>query len=606
MSRGVTTGVRRAAAGGGGDATRFATPSSASADRDRAIRRARRAVGSDRAAAAMPARRGGGSAQSRAARDAELDRRVAVRAAAMRGMGFHSSDSDDPTSASEGEAPRTVGSRTVAATRARGVNRGGEKGDEAGTTASVSKLSLGAGTGGDEDAFAALAAKKDAAAARRADRRERRARERRGSIQEGTETGTRTGTGTSASSPRASSPRASSPRASSRSVSVSDHPSSAGRSVLPARVAAKVTSTLRSLGDANRLAESIRVALSTGVLSPDGSNSDGSNSDERPIRVSAETIRVAREILPTAADLAAIRAAYGADRGADPSRASIADRFFIEMCRVPRAAAKADAVLFRASFPRKVVETRDALVAARDAANQAATSPRLAKLLDVVVALRDVLRRDATRDNSSASSGTTARGESRIRGESAWRIAAVAELTDSARVVGSSESPRGRCCTTWRGRWRRNRRLSCVSRRTRRHSRRRRRASPARLDADVDRLDAATRATTREWEACADSDANDADATFARSFSDSCATPRGTWRRCGRCRGRRGRRGETDGAVRAGAARRDVGGCASRVGGVRGGFRNGEGKRATRATRGTRENAEHAEAEGGGNEDEEA
>ena len=238
-SRGVTTGgtvERRTRSSGGGDATRFATPSSASADRDRATRRARRAVGSDRAAAAMPARRGGGSAQSRAARDAELDRRAAVRAAAMRGMGFHSSDSDDPTSASEGEAPRTVGSRTVAATRARGVprrdrgDRGGEKGDKAGTTAN------------DEDAFAALAAKKDAAAARRADRRERRARERRGSIQEGTETGTRTGTSNS-------SPRASSPRASSRSVSVSDpivsDVSSAGRSVLPARVAAKVTSTLR-------------------------------------------------------------------------------------------------------------------------------------------------------------------------------------------------------------------------------------------------------------------------------------------------------------------------------------------------------------------------
>ena len=370
-----------------------------------------------------------------------------------------------------------------------------------------------------------------------------------------------------------------------------------------------MTSTLRSLGDANRLAESIRVALSTGVLSPDGSNSDGSNSDERPIRVSAETIRVAREILPTAADLAAIRATYGADRGADPSRASIADRFFIEMCRVPRAAAKADAVLFRASFPRKVVETRDALVAARDAANQAATSPRLAKLLDVVVALRDVLRRDATRDNSSASSGTTARGESRIRGESAWRIAAVAELTDSARVVGSSESPRGTL-------------LHHLARTVASKSASLLRfaedapalaaaaagASPARLDADVDRLDAATRATTREWEACADSDGNDADATFARSFGDfvrdaarDVAEVRSLSREAGEAAARLmerfgpAPRGATsEDALRALAEFAEAFGKAARE----------NAQHAQHAEHA--ENAEHAEAEGGGNEDEEA
>ena len=541
-SRGAKPSVARAGSGSGaaGGSTRFA-PSS-SADRDRARRRARRMVGSDRAAAAMPARRGGGTALSRAARDAELDRRAAVRAAAMRGTGFHSSDSDDLTSASEGETPPAT--RTVAAaTRARGVprrarsiddatggevggevggargDRGGEKGEEAGTIAGVSKLSLGAGSGAGEETFAALAAEKNAAAARRADRRERRAREREGMVPGKSGAEPKTGIGTSGSTSNASSPRAgsapgpASEPAPGSAPSVGSDPSSAGRSVLPARLAAKVTSTLRSLGDAS--AESIRVALSTGEVSPDDAASADSNAAPGPVRISAETIRIAREILPTAADLAAIRATYGKG-GADPSRASVADRFFLEMSRVPRAAAKADALVLRAYFSRDLAETREALVAARDAATQAAQSPRLARLLDVVVALRDVLSRDAKASPGTASASASSPGSS------AWKIAAAMELTESARArTRPSDGDRGTL-------------LHHLARTVAAKSpslldfaedapalaAAAAGASLARLDAVVSRLDAATKATARELEACADPGAHDTDAAFARSFGD--------------------------------------------------------------------------------------
>ena len=263
---------------------------------------------------------------------------------------------------------------------------------------------------------------------------------------------------------------------------------------------------------------------------------------------------------------------------------------------MPRAAAKADAVLFRASFPRKVVETRQALVSARDAANQAATSPRLAKLLDVVVALRDVLRRD----NSSTSPGTTARGESRIRGESAWRIAAVAELTDSARAARPSDGDRGTL-------------LHHLARTVAAKSASLLRfaedapalaaaaagASPARLDAVVDRLNAATRATTREWEACADSDGNDADATFARSVGDfvrDAAQDVAEVRSLSReAKEAAARLMERFGPAPRGATSEDALRALAE-------FAEAFGK----AARENAEHAEHAEAEGGGNGDEEA
>ena len=274
-----------------------------------------------------------------------------------------------------------------------------------------------------------------------------------------------------------------------------------------------MTSTLRSLGDAS--AESIRVALSTGEVSPDDAASADSNAAPGPVRISAETIRIAREILPTAADLAAIRATYGTG-GADPSRASVADRFFLEMSRVPRAAAKADALVLRASFSRDLAETREALVVARDAATQAAQSPRLARLLDVVVALRDVLRRDAKASPGTASASASSPGSS------AWKIGAATELTESARArTRPSDGDRGTLLHHLaRTVAAKSASLLDFAEDAPALSAAAAGASLARLDAVVDRLDAATKATARELEACADPGAHDTDAAFARSFGD--------------------------------------------------------------------------------------
>ena len=441
----------------------------------------------------------------------------------------------------------------------------------------------------------------------RADRRLRRGRRREeAQFEEGTETGTRTGTSNS-------SPRASSPRASSRSVSVSDpivsDVSSAGRSVLPAASTPPTPSTLRSLGDARRrLAESIRVALSTGDISPDGSDSDGSNHDGS-VRVSAETIRVAREILPRRRiSTAMLRGRRAADRGADPSsRVHRGSVFPGDKSRASRGDEGG-----RRPFPRvvsrKVVETRQALVSALDAANRPATSTRLGTFgrQERLVALRDVLRRD----NSSTSPGTTARGESRIRGESAWRIVTRRRGADRLRARRApSDGDRGTLLHHLARTVAADRRLSCVSRRTRRHSRRRLRARRRRGSTPSSIVSTRRRERRR---------GNGALRGFRRTTRTrrsrdhsaiSCATPRRTWRRCGRCRGRRRGGGETDGAVRAGAARgADVGGCASRVGGFAEAF--GKAARETRNTRNTRrrraEGTGMKRRRGGGNGDEEA
>ena len=171
---------------------------------------------------------------------------------------------------------------------------------------------------------------------------------------------------------------------------------------------------------------------------------------------------------------------------------------------------------------RDLAETREALVAARDAATQAAQSPRLARLLDVVVALRDVLRRDAKASPGTTSAPASASASAPSPGSSAWKIAAATELTESARArTRPSDGERGTLLHHLaRTVAAKSASLLDFAEDAPALAAAAAGASLARLDAVVERLDAATRATARELEACADPGARDTDAAFARSFGD--------------------------------------------------------------------------------------
>jgi hypothetical protein len=105
------------------------------------------------------------------------------------------------------------------------------------------------------------------------------------------------------------------------------------------------------------------------------------------------------QIFPSAVDLVAIRAAYvdadtGAVRADRADRAGAADTFFLALLDVKRPAEKARALLTRETF----ADALDALVGVFDAIQQsttrAASSERLDRLVEIALALGDILRKE--------------------------------------------------------------------------------------------------------------------------------------------------------------------------------------------------------------------
>ena len=163
------------------------------------------------------------------------------------------------------------------------------------------------------------------------------------------------------------------------------------RTVLPIRLASKVTMVLGTL---RVPPDAIRAAVARGEVHVHDPKVHGSTPSQNSGRsVTVDTLRAIRTIMPAPADLDAVRATYVV-AGANPARASPADRFFLEMSRVPRAASKVDALMFRALFPAATEALHGACGVLRAAAQQATASEQLSRLLDIVLALGNILNRD--------------------------------------------------------------------------------------------------------------------------------------------------------------------------------------------------------------------
>ena len=354
------------------------------AERDVSPRRkpARRRAGEARAAAALPAKRGG-----RGAADPDLDGRVAMRFAAMRRGGFHSSDSDDATSASEAERNRETSARRVRKTS--DVRKGRWM------TGKASSL-------GPEDT-------ED-----REDREDRAsASSKSGSAREREEDRTK---------------HADAVNGRRRvSTTVSE------RSVLPPRVASKVRLVLHAANVVDF--EIVRDALLTGALGA------GVADWSKTLRELCDAA-----VFPSAVDLVAIRQAYvdadtGAVRKARADAAGAADRFFLALLEVKRPAEKARALATREGFARAL----DAVVAHLDAvarsAARAAASARLERLAEVALALGDILRKEEAKDGANAKKAKEDAREAYAHfAPGGWRAGALARL---APPPASGEARRG-------------------------------------------------------------------------------------------------------------------------------------------------------------------
>ena len=234
-----------------------------------AKRRERRRAGAEASARVAAA---GGRRGDRAARDVELDREAALRAAALRKHGYHSSDSDSPTSASEAESSRravTAGGagrreraeRSKAATAATGETG---KSSKSNPVRSEPKPEALAPRPGDID----VAAREEAAKAR-----EEKRRQRAGAMRGATAAG------------------------------------EAGKSsCLPARTASKIAMVLGAHPRADP--SSILDVLTTGSLADTG--------------VTLEALRAIRTVVPTPADVATVRATHGMGAAADAKVAAAA------------------------------------------------------------------------------------------------------------------------------------------------------------------------------------------------------------------------------------------------------------------------------------------
>ena len=314
-----------------------------------AKRRERRRAGAEASARVAAA---GGRRGDRAARDVELDREAALRAAALRKHGYHSSDSDSPTSASEAESSR----RAVTAGGA-GRRERAERSKAAAATGANSKPVRSepkpeplAPRPGDID----VAAREEAARAR-----EEKRRQRAGAMRGATAAG------------------------------------EAGKSsCLPARTASKIAMVLGAHPRADP--SSILDVLTTGSLADTG--------------VTLEALRAIRTVVPTPADVATVRATHGMGAAADAkvAAAALADRFVHECSKTARIDAKLDALILRETFLERSESIETSLVRVKDASEQACGSDALGKLLDIVVALSAILEKAKPKTPSANASGRSA------------------------------------------------------------------------------------------------------------------------------------------------------------------------------------------------------
>lgn len=341
-----------------------------------AKRRERRRAGAEASARVAAA---GGRRGDRAARDVELDREAALRAAALRKHGYHSSDSDSPTSASEAESSRravTAGGagrreraeRSKAATTATGATG---KSSKSNPVRSEPKPEALAPRPGDID----VAAREEAARAR-----EEKRRQRAGAMRGATAAG------------------------------------EAGKSsCLPARTASKIAMVLGAHPGADP--SSILDVLTTGSLADTG--------------VTLEALRAIRTVVPTPADVATVRATHGMGAAADAkvAAAALADRFVHECSKTARIDAKLDALILRETFLERSESIETSLVRVKDASEQACGSDALGKLLDIVVALSAILEKDKPKTPSANASG-----------RSAYKLASLAKLATTPAAATSKAS----------------------------------------------------------------------------------------------------------------------------------------------------------------------
>jgi hypothetical protein len=285
-----------------------------------------------------------------------------MRFAAMRRGGFHSSDSDDATSASEAERTpklsRATSSKERAPVRVEETSETSSKSEIGATNAVESDASSEAKPRGGTSCASktALPAAPEEARAETA--------------------------------PAPPGPPASSAYAAGAARREERRRARAEeRSVLPPRLASKVSLVLNAAGVGDFSA--VRDALLTGALGAGG-----------PADWSATLRELCdAQIFPSAVDLVAIRAAYvdadtGAVRADRADRAGAADTFFLALLDVKRPAEKARALLTRETF----ADALDALVGVFDAIQQsttrAASSERLDRLVEIALALGDILRKE--------------------------------------------------------------------------------------------------------------------------------------------------------------------------------------------------------------------
>ena len=341
-----------------------------------AKRRERRRAGAEASARVAAA---GGRRGDRAARDVALDHEAALRAAALRKHGYHSSDSDSPTSASEAESSRRAGKAGGAGRRERAERSKAATAATGATGKSLKSIPVRsepnpeplAPRPGDID----VAAREEAARAR-----EEKRRQRAGAMRGATAAG------------------------------------EAGKSsCLPARTASKIAMVLGAHPSADP--SSILDVLTTGSLADTG--------------VTIEALRAIRTVVPTPADVATVRATHGMGAAADAkvAAAALADRFVHECSKTARIDAKLDALILRETFLERSESIETSLVRVKDAAEQACGSDALARLLDIVVALSAILEKDKPKTPSANASG-----------RSAYKLASLAKLATTPAAATSKAS----------------------------------------------------------------------------------------------------------------------------------------------------------------------
>ena len=370
----------------------------------------RRRAGVDRAANALPQRRGGlGSV------DADLDGRLAMRTAAMRASGFHSSDSDDLTSASEaerGSLPARTSSEQwrqnrwqpqapVLAGNANVPEITQDRFRETNALRPSSQPLPPRETLQDEakeNQTSELAGGYASGAARREERRRLRMETRAVFPERTVSTET-----------RAVLPERTAPVLPERTAPV---PPPRTASVLPPRTVSKVLMVLQTCGVEEGDFASIRNALLTGEIEVNEKNEKN---------VPASTWQSLAQIFPSQLDCVVIRDAYvlvderdntnaanNSQKQLALQRANLCDRFLLEVMDVKRSAEKASALFLKTSFGEKVAAINSSLDKATAAATQAFGSPKLAKLVEIAMALGDILRKGETEKNH----GVTTRQDS--------------------------------------------------------------------------------------------------------------------------------------------------------------------------------------------------